>query len=1044
MKASSWIFLLVGLLFLIGMASAAPFIMTGNSSKAWLTANGVDQATITINVKNTTSNTNVAGAIVTFTVVDTTYGSFSSSPVTTDANGNAASNFIVKTRSGIATITAEAKYTDSSTAPPTVFTQQISFNQNIDHDSPYKAQFVYLLNATVKSNVPFDAYLLDRWNNPIDDRKPSEIHNVTLHVHGPGSDDCGFEVGTSYPHDITKILDASGHTAVTVNLTSAPGSNTVMMDRLGSMGDQYKTIDAVANGIVYYISPVYSPDNPARMSVSSDPADVFEIHYTLYDRFMNPTRDQQAWINTTDNIGTLENYTLQTSLYNGQIWTKYGPKPLASQWVISITPVSNQSAVNLDTNTYPVKKTLEFISTDPTNLELTITPQMMASLDVPTSDGSIRYANLTAKVVDDLGNPVGGETVTFEIAGTPVYSPDSLCKANDSSFDPYTPNLSVTAVTGGDGTVTLKIYPGSFVSNRSDLNFEPTATGSVEVVARWGAVERPNTLVWKNYPYLSAVTKITPNQVQVGDTIDVDLQLNGDGWALQRKPIDVVLVTDRSGSMSGSKMTGAIAAGKAFVDAMGSQDEVGLVSFGSRPTGGYYASVDRGKTLLASTTDRTNVKNTIDSYAAGGNTPMREAIYNGTVTEEKAPRVDVVKALIVMTDGEWNDGGDPAGAWGARSWTDPPFDYTVTSGTNVVTWSNSKGIKLYFIGLGVTSSYNTTLQNYATWGGGKYFYAPSGSQLTAIYQQIAGELVEEAGVNTTASMDFGSILVNDKYDTSGAVFEYVGDPTVLNPVKPYLTNYPTMKAPGSTMVDLRNKSINTSAGPTELFHFRPGKTFTDIGPLIINQTTDWNNPDPAYFHKLKFDIGTVKVNETWETNFRLRVLKEGTITLMGSSSKVCFEDPEDPTAPESCMSLDNQSSVSSSWVPHFDPTHYQTMSVDTVACDPSTSCGTGELVDFFGVTWTTTYSGTKPVTEDVYYKHDTDPNVLIKSVTWDPGAHAATPTVTHANTALLSMASKPLGSYKIIVHAHSADAEDTGESPAYELKGAGGYFIKLE
>ena len=42
---------------------------------------------------------------------------------------------------------------------------------------------------------------------------------------------------------------------------------------------------------------------------------------------------------------------------------------------------------------------------------------------------------------------------------------------------------------------------------------------------------------------------VYPPQVTVGDTVNVSLKLNGDGWALYRYPIDVEMVIDRSLSM---------------------------------------------------------------------------------------------------------------------------------------------------------------------------------------------------------------------------------------------------------------------------------------------------------------------------------------------------------------------------------------------------------------------------------------------------------------------------------------------------------------
>jgi len=59
----------------------------------------------------------------------------------------------------------------------------------------------------------------------------------------------------------------------------------------------------------------------------------------------------------------------------------------------------------------------------------------------------------------------------------------------------------------------------------------------------------------------------------VNDTVDVKVQIIGDGWALQPKPIDVILVIDVSGSMDGkdispTRMQAAKNAAKNFVGNM--------------------------------------------------------------------------------------------------------------------------------------------------------------------------------------------------------------------------------------------------------------------------------------------------------------------------------------------------------------------------------------------------------------------------------------------------------------------------------------------
>jgi hypothetical protein len=1024
MKVNSWVCVLIGLLFLTGMASADPFILTISSDKAWLVANGVDQATVTVNVKNSTSGQILPGATVTFNA-DSDHGSFSSPSATTDSSGNAAGTFKVKTRSGVATITASAQWTDTSTTPPTQYTSTLrTFEQNIDHDRPYKALFVYPLNGTVKTNVPFDAYLLDRWDNPIDSRRSSEIHTVTLHVHGPGSDDSGFVVGSAYPHDISQTLDPKGHISLMVHLASKPGVNMVMMDRVGSMGDQYKTIEGVATGIPFSIAALYSPllDNEPQVQASTDPAKKFTIQYIVYDEFGNPTQDQEILIKTTSSDGTPEDQLLRTSDLFGQVTTYYGPKGVVSDWHITATAVKN--------TTVTTTQVLHFISAEPTNLEVSASPQYMPSLDANPG----MYSVVSAKVIDNFGNPVDNEEVTFGIS-SPLYDCDE-CAVKGPSFSKSDEQTSTSATTQTNGIATVNVYPGSF-KLAGDSGYKATATGNATVTATWNSVSHTIPIVWKNYPYLSVVTNISPKSVTVGQTVDVNLKLTGDGWKYNTKAIDVVITTDRSNSMQAPKMADAIAAGKIFNALMSSQDRVGLVSFGVSnrpcPPAGCpsYAPIDLGMTY-----DRSQVDTILGTYTKDASgTPTREALHNATKLLLVNPRQGAVRAILIVTDGWWNDGGDPDAASnvtcegfnpGLRaSW---PGD-GITSDTSVIDWAKTNNILIYSVLIeDPNAAHFTCEQNAAkSWAdktGGKYYHAATSSELDGIYTQIAGELHNTASVDTSVSLDLKVIPITSVFNTSGDAFEYIGDPTT-----PGVSAGPPVKAPGSTMIDKYNASA----------HSIPGPEYTTQGPLYKNQTKEWNENN----HNLKFSIGTITLGETWETNIRLRVLKNGSYSLFGPNSQICFKDPNDLNAPQSCLSLANQSSFTANPGGPSDTLGNQILSVSK----PVRTDGTGDLFTTFPVQWTISYTGTDMVTEKVSYVHDDDPPVPLggeRPVRTGPFAD-------EPRTATLVMAPLPLGTYRIHVDVYSYSPDspiphehDWDDSDSYIYRLSDRPFIKLE
>jgi predicted ribosomally synthesized peptide with SipW-like signal peptide len=120
---------------------------------------------------------------------------------------------------------------------------------------------------------------------------------------------------------------------------------------------------------------------------------------------------------------------------------------------------------------------------------------------------------------------------------------------------------------------------------------------------------------------------------------------------------DIVIVMDRSGSMTGNPLAQAKNGAKLLVDAVGPNVQVGLVSFASD------VSLSQGLT-----TDKTDVKNAIDSLAAGGTTNIeggvdagREELTGANVSDDivaSGNNRNVPKYMVVLSDGAPNVNGD--------------------------------------------------------------------------------------------------------------------------------------------------------------------------------------------------------------------------------------------------------------------------------------------------------------------------------------------------------------------------------------------------
>ena len=1045
MRAKAGIFCIIGLLLLTGVVTATSTSMTVD--RTWLVANNTQNTNISVIVANNTGIP-VHGATVTlsFTVSppyssvpyagdQTNYGSLTNYTAITDNYGQVFSVFHAKTKSGTAHIVASIVYTDPD---GTAYTANVSRDVGIDHDSPYIAHFGYASDGTVATVVPFNISVVDMWNNPIDDRpEGGGVHNVTLHVNGPSPNDCGFEVGSLYPHDITKSLDSNGNLSMNVKLTSKYGSNNILLDAFGSMSDQLVWITAVTTAPPYTITQSIDPTgSPPSLPVNEK----FTIKYVLYDKFGNPTGDQLIWVNTSV-LGENTQYRSNTI---GQVWVNY-VEPYTGLYTLNATSVVN-SSVN-------ISGVVRFYNTSAADFVLMTNPESMASHEVNTSF----RAEVRVKVMDVIGNPVQNETVTFSINSV-TYPGGPYNATADPSLS------STSAVTDNDGLAIVKFTPGAFSQNISALHYSPTSTGTCMVAATWNGITKQVPVTWKNYPYLSAITSVSCydpvlgvvscQKAHLNNTVDVSLKLNGDGYALERYPIDVILDTDRSGSMlydNPDRMYSIREAAKTFVGQMSTKDQVGLVSFGQSGTintpgqGSGISASDINNvyhvpktysdwaTLDKPLTDYTGyaaVKTELDNMVPDYGTPLRQSIKIAIDHMKSNGRTSAIRAIVVLSDGDYNFYGDPlargtgyADSWGhhANDYGDLTSDYMQYSGLNTDAGRNTaeqnmsvyaldNNIRIYSIGFGsLSSGGQKTLSVLANSTGGKY-YAASATNIGDVYKQIAGDLQQDAGVDTSVAMDFGTITVNNASVDGAQVFDYVPDPVI--------SGYLPTRAPGSTWTIKYNRTPS-------------GVIYTLVPAQITDQSTNWTQN-----HQLDFNVGTVKINETWEASFRLKLLREGNINVFGPDSIIRFNDSlntgvDHLAIPPAYISVSQNTSSSGLTM--------KTIFLHTIFCTEP-----GEIKALLPVQWNTTYTGNLTVDELVYYSIVDEQGNPGSWIQYD--SISGIPPGETTQFSQLSVTDKPIGGYLIRVIAVATDApgdEITLAQPKY-VGGRGKNFIKLE
>lgn len=122
-----------------------------------------------------------------------------------------------------------------------------------------------------------------------------------------------------------------------------------------------------------------------------------------------------------------------------------------------------------------------------------------------------------------------------------------------------------------------------------------------------------------------------------------------DYWYYTKRPTNVYLVVDTSGSMEGSKLTATKAALKAFLSQIrGDRDRVGIIEFGSGL---------KDYSLLAALDEptRAQLDEMIDRMEATGGTALTDAVYAGVATLQQENQSDAINAVVVMTDGLENE-----------------------------------------------------------------------------------------------------------------------------------------------------------------------------------------------------------------------------------------------------------------------------------------------------------------------------------------------------------------------------------------------------
>jgi len=954
--------LLVGFAFLALAAavSGLPTVSVTNNTE-WLTAGGSETATVAV-------DGGVEGAHIILSSSDPEMGSIV--PGTLPGTGGTAT-FKAGTKSGDVTITANYAAQNGTVIAAGNVTLKI------DHGVPHSISSLdYADEVTAGSTTSLILRMADRWNNPIESRRTVEtVHFV---VGSPG-DAARLIYGSNASTSLEVPVDANGDVRVDLRTAPLSGANIVMVECPGTIATGYITVTGTATGVPWEMYQIVTPDDDPHPYQQADGKKVFSIVYSLYDRHGNVAGNRQIHVRIIPREGYLKavEKTVRTN-EEGKAMISYGPSDVAG--------IADIEAYAVDNDTLTCSKRLEFVSTDPTTMLLSASPQTVASRDVKSDISAL----IRAKVVDVKGNPVADESVSFTITavqnGTFVMTQNpAITNGSRTAERGGTP---IVASTDNTGFATVDFLPGAFTTDISNPRYSNLSVGEATVRASWKDQTRDITVSFRNYPYLSVKTRVEPPTVAVNDTVNVTVQLIGDGWALHSRPIDVVLCTDRSGSMllnttevSGydkydsewisresvdDRMVHAMAAAKTFVSQMQSfKDRIGLVSFGqkgsadldsysykywagndytweeksyytwewwqwdydSRDDSAYIAThyhnpqyySDDATRDLELTRDYRNVNTTIEHWLPCGGTPMREGLYRAVRMILENPRTtgdEPVKAIVLLTDGEWNTGGNPEGGRDAAS-----FSYLGSYGS-VIDYAKDNGIKIFTIALGNEPNHDE-LQRYADQTDGKFYSATAGDDLSLIYDDIALKLQEAAGVNTTMSLVFKNVEVNN-VSVSYDVFEY----QPINGASTWITKY--WQTNGTTLSSY---------------------------PRWRDQTNDWADDEVSFDVN---DVGDIYLNQAWETTFCLKITEEGNIDIFGPNSIIRFNGTEGQSElrlPRTLVTAVKDLNVTA---------------LDQGVVNVTIVSATWDGVSFLVPTWELRYSGNESVVQNAYYQYSSD------------------------------------------------------------------------
>lgn len=261
----------------------------------------------------------------------------------------------------------------------------------------------------------------------------------------------------------------------------------------------------------------------------------------------------------------------------------------------------------------------------------------------------------------------------------------------------------------------------------------------------------------------------------VRDLTIADVSLTEDGKRVDptdvvvadQEPINVAILMDTSGSMSGLKMDAARRAAARFITTLGTDNQAALVSFNSQV-----------KTESDFTDDLDAVRQKVEllNSVRGSGTCLYDALYNSIELSAAIPSGR--RAIVILTDGVDEL---PAGGKCSKYTDQDVIDLATTSSTR---------IPIYTLGLGNSVDANG-LERLAGRTGGAYQFAQTADNLDEVFGKLLDQLRSQYRLSYVSIAPPGPHVLTLKVDT-GTIHEQSVRDFVL-PSFPYRLAFATPK-----------------------------------------------------------------------------------------------------------------------------------------------------------------------------------------------------------------------------------------------------------